>query len=131
MGAARGAGRPGRLRAPPARAPAGAQAGRGGMGGGDDFGYYLPFNWRGFYDFGSSLIGDWGVHILGPANWALGLSPENLVSVECIKKDPLPPTTFPDVFTIKFEFKARNGHAAGHGVLVSGTRAAMRICRPA
>lgn len=89
--------------------PAGAQAGRGGMGGGDDFGYYLPFNWRGFYDFGSSLIGDWGVHILGPANWALGLSPENLVSVECIKKDPLPPTTFPDVFTIKYEFKARRG----------------------
>jgi hypothetical protein len=79
------------------------------MGGGDDFGYYLPFNWRGFYDFGSSLIGDWGVHILGPANWALGLSPENLVSVECIKKDPLPPTTFPDVFTIKYEFKARQG----------------------
>jgi predicted dehydrogenase len=86
----------------------GAQAGRGGgMGGGEDFGFYLPFNWRGFYDFGSSLIGDWGVHILGPANWALDLSPENLVSVECIKKDPLPPFTFPDIFTIKFEFKAR------------------------
>ena len=66
----------------------------------------MPFNWRGFYDFGSSLIGDWGVHILGPANWGLFLSPENLVSVECIKKDPLPPTTFPDVFTIKYEFKA-------------------------
>ena len=70
---------------------------------------YLPFNWRGFYDFGSSLIGDWGVHILGPANWGLFLSPEHLVSVECIKKDGLPPTTFPDVFTIKYEFKARNG----------------------
>jgi len=96
--------------APPGAAPAGAQAGRaGGMGGGEDFGYYLPFNWRGFYDFGSSLIGDWGVHILGPANWALGLSPENLVSVECVKKDPLPPTTFPDFFTIKYEFKARKG----------------------
>ena len=23
-------------------------------------GFYVPFNWRGFYDFGSSLIGDWG-----------------------------------------------------------------------
>ena len=79
------------------------------MGGGDDFGFYLPFNWRGFYDFGSSLIGDWGVHILGPANWALVLSPEYLVSVECIKKDALPPFTFPDVFTIKYEFKARKG----------------------
>ena len=49
------------------------------------------------------------MHILGPANWALGLSPKNLISVECIKKDSLPPFTFPDVFTIKFEFKARRG----------------------
>jgi len=86
-----------------------ARSGRGGAGGGDDFGFYLPFNWRGFYDFGSSLIGDWGVHILGPANWALNLSPESLVSVECIKKDPLPPFTFPNLFTIKYEFKARKG----------------------
>jgi predicted dehydrogenase len=93
-----------------AAAPTGSGGARSGGGaGGDDFGFYLPFNWRGFYDFGSSLIGDWGVHILGPANWALGLSPENLISVECIKKDELPPFTFPDIFTIKFEFKARKG----------------------
>jgi len=48
----------------------------------NDFGFYLPFNWRGFYDFGSSLIGDWGIHILGPANWALQLHPKYLMSVE-------------------------------------------------
>ena len=106
-GPAPGAPAAGQAGGPPPGA-GGAPAG-GGMGGGDDFGFYLPFNWRGFYDFGSSLIGDWGVHILGPANWALALSPEYLVSVECIKKDPLPPFTFPDVFTIKYEFKARQG----------------------
>lgn len=105
MGGGGAAGGTGQAGAPPPGTPAGAQAGRAG----DDFGFYLPFNWRGFYDFGSSLIGDWGVHILGPANWALGLGPEHLVSVECIKKDPLPPFTFPDVFTIKYEFKARQG----------------------
>ncbi len=75
----------------------------------DQFGFYLPFNWRGFYDFGSSLIGDWGVHILGPANWGLQLSPEYLVSVECIKKSDLPPFTFPDELTLKYEFAARPG----------------------
>lgn len=75
----------------------------------DPWGYYLPFNWRGFYDFGSSLIGDWGIHILGPANWALQLDPQYLLSVECIKKDSLPPTTFPDELTIKYEFAARPG----------------------
>jgi len=96
--------------------PQGGQGGRGGRGvrGGGGFGFgsngfYLPFNWRGFYDFGSSLIGDWGVHILGPANWGLQLSPESLVSVECIKKDSLPPFTFPDELAIKYEFAARPG----------------------
>jgi predicted dehydrogenase len=73
------------------------------------YGYYLPFNWRGFYDFGSSLIGDWGVHILGPANWALQLSPESLISVECTHKDSSPPTTFPDELTLRYEFAARPG----------------------
>ena len=85
-----------------------APAGRGGGGGADSFGFYLPFNWRGFYDFGTGLIGDWGVHILGPANWALQLHPRHLTSVECINKNALPPFTFPDELTIKYEFAARD-----------------------
>ena len=103
--AAQDMGRP----AAPAGAPAGAAAGRGGGGGfgGQNFGFYLPFNWRGFYDFGSSLIGDWGVHILGPANWGLQLDPKYLLSVECIKKDPLPPFTFPRMLAIRYDFAAR------------------------
>jgi hypothetical protein len=93
----------------PTPAPGAAPAGRGGGGGGggEDFGFYLPFNWRGFYDFGSSLIGDWGVHILGPANWALQLSPESLISVESIEREALPPFTFPNEITLKYEFAAR------------------------
>jgi hypothetical protein len=110
----RGRGGPG---GPPAAAPgavpgapgAAAAGPGGGFGGQENFGFYLPFNWRGFYDFGSSLIGDWGVHILGPANWALRLGPEYLVSVECIKKDSLPSFTFPDELAIKYEFAARPG----------------------
>ena len=100
----------------------------------DNFGFYLPFNWRGFYDFGSSLIGDWGIHILGPANWALQLGPEHLVSVECVKKDPLPPFTFPDVLTIRYDFGPRPGmgpvsvywyhHTGGDAYLPPGMTAA-------
>ena len=82
------------------------RGGRGGSGG-SEFGFYLPFNWRGFFDFGSGLIGDWGVHILGPANWALQLGAPT--SVECIHQDSLPPFTFPDELTIKYEFAAREG----------------------
>jgi predicted dehydrogenase len=83
--------------------------GRPAARGADNFGFYLPFNWRGFYDFGSSLIGDWGVHILGPANWALQLHPQYLVSVECIRKDTLPPFTFPDELAIRYDFGPRPG----------------------
>ena len=53
-----------------------------GGGSGQPFGFYLPFNWRGFHDFGSGLIGDWGIHILGPANWALALGSEHAVNLE-------------------------------------------------
>lgn len=85
-----------------------ARSGRRGASD-DGFGFYLPFNWRGFYDFGSSLIGDWGIHILGPANWALQLGPEHLVSIECIRKTELPPFTFPEELVLKYEFGPRPG----------------------
>ena len=32
---------------------------------------YLPFTWRGFYDFGSGALGDMACHILGAPNMAL------------------------------------------------------------
>jgi predicted dehydrogenase len=99
-----------------------------------DYGFYVPENWRGFFDFGSGLIGDWGVHIMGPANWGLQLSPEHLVSVECIHKDALPLFTFPDELTIKYEFGARPGmppvtvywyhHPGGDAYLPPGMTAA-------
>jgi predicted dehydrogenase len=72
-------------------------------------GFYMPWNWRGFYDFGSGLVGDWGIHIMGPANWGLQLHPKYLISVECIRKDSLPPFTFPEELAVRFDFAARPG----------------------
>ena len=74
------------------------------------FGFYQPFNWRGFYDFGSGLIGDWAVHILGPANMALRLG--SPTSVECLKKDAKSPFTLPDNIVLKYEFAARKSMPA-------------------
>jgi hypothetical protein len=73
----------------------------------NQFGFYLPFNWRGFYDFGTTLIGDWGIHQLGPANLALRLG--SPISVECVKLgDGGSPYTFPrGGIAIKWEFGAR------------------------
>jgi hypothetical protein len=72
-----------------------------------EFGFYLPFNWRGFYDFGTSLIGDWGIHQLGPANLALRLG--SPISVECLKQgEGRSPYTFPrGGVVIRWEFAAR------------------------
>jgi hypothetical protein len=73
----------------------------------EQYGFYLPFNWRGFYDFGTSLIGDWGIHQFGPANLALRLG--SPVSVECLKQgEGRSPYTFPrGGVAIKWEFAAR------------------------
>lgn len=78
-----------------------------GSGAPPQFGFYMPFNWRGFHDFGSGLFGDWGVHILGPANWALQLSSESLISVECIKREGTSPFTYPLKNAVKYEFGPR------------------------
>ena len=34
---------------------------------------YLPFNWRGWYDFGCGALGDMGCHVMDAAFWALDL----------------------------------------------------------
>lgn len=69
---------------------------------------YLPFSWRGWYDFGCGALGDMACHVLGAPNMALllGFPP---TSVECIKKDPPGRNDYmyPMKSTIRFEFPAR------------------------
>jgi hypothetical protein len=64
-----------------------------------------PSNWRGFQEYGSQMIGDWGVHILGPATWALQLG--SPVSVECTAVSDVNPITYPN-YACKFEFPERS-----------------------
>ena len=41
--------------------------------------YYVPYNWRGFYDFGTGQIGNWATHAAGPVQTALQLgAPESV-----------------------------------------------------
>ncbi|MHC4742265.1 MAG: Gfo/Idh/MocA family protein [Planctomycetota bacterium] len=35
---------------------------------------YVPFCWRGWYDFGAGALGDMGCHIIDPVYWSLGLT---------------------------------------------------------
>jgi predicted dehydrogenase len=71
---------------------------------------YLPFNWRGFYDFGCGALGDMACHVLGAPNLALRLTAPT--SVECIKIEGQNEITFPTKSTIKFEFPARGAMPA-------------------
>jgi predicted dehydrogenase len=42
---------------------------------------YQPMKWRGYIDFGSGALGDFGCHTLDPAFWALDLgSPESVIA---------------------------------------------------
>ncbi len=65
----------------------------------------LPNIWRGFVDFGSGMLGDWGFHIMGPANWALKL--KSPTSVQCLSVDGLDDINWSDNDVIKWEFPAR------------------------
>jgi predicted dehydrogenase len=43
---------------------------------------YVPFKWRGFWDFGTGAIGDMGIHNLDTAFWGLGLTAPTTVEVK-------------------------------------------------
>ncbi len=66
---------------------------------------YLPFMWRGFWDFGCGALGDMACHILGAPYRALLLSAP--VSVECIRQEGKSSHMFPKKSIIRFDFPAR------------------------
>jgi predicted dehydrogenase len=65
---------------------------------------YLPFKWRGWWDFGSGALGDMACHVADLGFWALKL--ESPVSVEATVSKRLPDTA-PNWSIIKYEFPAR------------------------
>ncbi len=48
---------------------------------------YAPYNWRGWWAFGTGAVGDMSVHNFDPAFAALELDTRHPVSVECLKTD--------------------------------------------
>ncbi len=64
-----------------------------------------PFNWRGYFDFGTGPLGDWGIHILGPVNLALQL--EAPIAVEVLRQEGKNHWTFPNRSVLRYDFPAR------------------------
>ena len=63
-----------------------------------------PINWRGFLDYGTQMVGDWGIHQFGPANWGLQLG--SPTSIECMAVEGVNPVTYPS-YCCKLEFPER------------------------
>lgn len=71
---------------------------------------YVPYNWRGFYDFGTGQIGNWATHSAGPVHHALQLGAPT--SVERISVAGESKITFPDRATIRIDFPKRGNMPA-------------------
>lgn len=72
--------------------------------------YYVPYNWRGFLDFGTGQIGNWATHTAGPVQTALQLGAP--ASVECINIVGASKITYPERAVVLLEFPARGGMPA-------------------
>lgn len=72
---------------------------------------YVPKSWRGFYDYGNGLLGDWSNHTIDAPFWALELG--NPHTVEATVPNPVPDHSFiPEESVVKFQFNARGDKAA-------------------
>lgn len=80
---------------------------------------YAPYNWRGWWDFGTGAIGDMACHNLDPAFWALKLG--HPLSVEAIDT-PVHPEIVPAESTVRYEFPARDGMPAVTATWHDGSR---------
>ena len=66
---------------------------------------YVPYNWRGFLDYGTGQIGNWATHCASPVQFALLLTAPT--SVECVSQDGKSNITFPNRGVVRLEFPAR------------------------
>jgi predicted dehydrogenase len=67
---------------------------------------YLPGGWRGWWDFGSGLLGDFGCHLMDAAHTALGL--RHCKKVEA-QGPPVHPESTPAWLIVRYEYPAAKG----------------------
>jgi len=65
---------------------------------------YTPWNWRGWWDFGTGALGDMACHIMDPVYWALDLKYPNKVNGSSTLSNLYSP---PHAEMVKYTFPAR------------------------
>jgi len=70
---------------------------------------YLPFNWRGWWDFGGGALADMACHVLDPVFWALKLKYPTSVEASCTAVNN---ETYPLASIVHYEYPAREGMPA-------------------
>lgn len=83
---------------------------------------YVPFKWRGWWEFGCGALGDMACHIMDMAYWALDLGAP--LSVEAESGGPVAETG-PDWSTITYQFAPRAAVGGGELGAAVGPRAAV------
>lgn len=69
---------------------------------------YTPWNWRGFWDFGTGALGDMACHIMDPLYWALDLKYPTSVMASSTLSNLYSP---PQAQTVTYTFPARKPKA--------------------
>lgn len=70
---------------------------------------YTPWNWRGWYDFGTGALGDMACHIMDPVCWALDLGhPKSIIASSTLSNLFSPP----HAEMITYTFPSRPAHGS-------------------
>lgn len=67
---------------------------------------YVPFKWRGYWDFGTGALGDMGCHVYDMPYWALKLDAPATVSAQ---QEGMTEESAPKSSIVTYEFAAREG----------------------